>query len=662
MKKRILALILALSLLLPSCSGGRKDTAAASMHLRRTEGTVSVSDGSGKDIPPLDNLGLYSGYGVGTQTASYAWIDLDDVKLAKLDQKSEISIEKEGKILNIELKSGSLFFNVTKPLKDDETMNIRTSTMLIGIRGTCGWVVNNGERGAQVFLLEGAVEAEATDTGEIVQVTAGNMAEVTVNENGETAITVQPFIEEDTAPFVLTELENDPALNAAILEASGLDILNPPSPAERLMAGYQKIIASRPILDNGAAEGVSYTFNGTTFTAGNGLTDAVCIDLDGDGIEELLLVIREQGDWYFGQPISRLEVYGSESGRTVLLDSVDSSDSALFFDANDMNDYGNYHSRWPNGFCIVVSDGKPCIYLSCAYQAVENEYLFALENGALTLIERMAGWILSTPYTVIGDEDGVYTKLEIPALPEDAQRKNAYLSLLDDDYAWTIYAELADLDQDGAEELLVLRDSFFSRGAEFFSYSWDESGYRRTDYETGVVYAKLIDMDQDGKEELLLVDEDTHAVMAYSWDATGMHKYEICELWWDHYIQYNGTICRDTVTGDIYIGTISNGYSTKSSRYTSLTDSVVANWDSDYSGFDYGYAPWEHEPSTPEEAAEMEAARAESEREEQQYYATIERFELIERIELPQSERDISPSFGQLSNTIDTVRQRLMAR
>lgn len=89
-------------------------------------------------MPLLENLGLYSGYGINTHLVSYAWINLDDVKLTKLDQNSGIIIQKEGKALNIEIKSGSLFFNVTEPLGDDETMDIRTSTILVGIRGTCG--------------------------------------------------------------------------------------------------------------------------------------------------------------------------------------------------------------------------------------------------------------------------------------------------------------------------------------------------------------------------------------------------------------------------------------------------------------------------------------------------------------------------------------------
>ena len=138
--RRGLALLLAGCALLSCVSCG---SGAASMHLRRTEGTVGVSDNEGKSVEPRDDLGLYSGYGVGTQAESYAWIDLDDVKLTKLDANSEIEIVKEDKSLEINVKSGSLFFNVTEPLADDETMNIATSTMMIGIRGTCGWVAED---------------------------------------------------------------------------------------------------------------------------------------------------------------------------------------------------------------------------------------------------------------------------------------------------------------------------------------------------------------------------------------------------------------------------------------------------------------------------------------------------------------------------------------
>ena len=176
---RLTALALSLALLLTSCAGG---ASATTMHLRKTEGSVGVSDGEGKDVTPKNNLGLYSGYQVGTQAESYAWIDLDKVKLTKLDQDSEVEINKEGKKLEIDVKSGSLFFNVTEPLTDDETMNIATATMMVGIRGTCGWVTDN-----TAALLEGTVSVTAG--GQEATINAGEMAVLT--ESGEITVSAQ---------------------------------------------------------------------------------------------------------------------------------------------------------------------------------------------------------------------------------------------------------------------------------------------------------------------------------------------------------------------------------------------------------------------------------------------------------------------------------------
>ena len=106
--------------------------------LRKTEGTVRVSDDAGKDLEVRQDLSLYSGYDLRTREESYAWVDLDEVKLTKLDQDSRAEIEKEGKDLTIRVREGSLFFHVTESLAEDETLTIRVSTMAVGIRGTCG--------------------------------------------------------------------------------------------------------------------------------------------------------------------------------------------------------------------------------------------------------------------------------------------------------------------------------------------------------------------------------------------------------------------------------------------------------------------------------------------------------------------------------------------
>ena len=226
---RCTALLLAASLLLSlaACSNQAK---ATTMHLKRTEGTVAVSDDAGEDVPLLEDLGLYSGYGVGTRPASFAWINLDDVKLTKMDEASEIAIQKEDKLLEIEVKSGSLFFNVTQPLEEDETMNIRTSTMLVGIRGTCGWVTED-----TAALLEGTVSVTAGDQS--VTVTAGEMAVLTAEETLE----VKPLTAAQVPVFVKAELEEDDALAEAVLDGSDVDPLAPVDPMRlRDMYTYSK--------------------------------------------------------------------------------------------------------------------------------------------------------------------------------------------------------------------------------------------------------------------------------------------------------------------------------------------------------------------------------------------------------------------------------------
>lgn len=227
MKKRI-SFLLALALLLTSCGGGSGaavTATAATMHLRRTEGTVSVADGEGKSVKPTKDLGLFSGYGVDTQAESYAWIDLDEVKLTKLDQNSEVEIQKEDKRLTIEVKSGSLFFNVTEPLAEDESLEIRCSTMVVGIRGTCGWVTDK-----TAALLEGVVTVTAGE--QEVTISAGEMAVMTA----EGALEVKPLSADSIPDFVREEQAEDSALVEGEVKDdsdSGIDVLASVDPLYR---------------------------------------------------------------------------------------------------------------------------------------------------------------------------------------------------------------------------------------------------------------------------------------------------------------------------------------------------------------------------------------------------------------------------------------------
>ena len=133
--KRALAYILAAAILFASLTACSQN-AATTIRLMKIEGTVGVADGNGREVQPREDLMIYSGYGMSTAPVSYAWMNLDAVKLAKMDEDSAIQIEKSGKNLEIVVDRGGLFFNITEPLAEDETMNIRTSGMMVGIRGT----------------------------------------------------------------------------------------------------------------------------------------------------------------------------------------------------------------------------------------------------------------------------------------------------------------------------------------------------------------------------------------------------------------------------------------------------------------------------------------------------------------------------------------------
>ncbi len=251
LSQRVLSLLLACVMLLTCApTAFAESTEAALMRLMKTEGTVSVTNSKGRSVTVRDDMRLNSGYGLETEEASYAWINLDDAKLVKMDAVSEISIRKSGKKLDILLDSGNLFFNVSKPLEEEETFNIRTSTMAVGIRGTCGWVKVIDQWTSVLYVLEGTVTVTVTDpvTGETKTETVKGGETVTCKvypqdtQGGKCDIIRQTFTVSDIDGFVLVELVKDNDLCNKIYEDSGLDIRNSGiNAAEKLKEDQQEV-------------------------------------------------------------------------------------------------------------------------------------------------------------------------------------------------------------------------------------------------------------------------------------------------------------------------------------------------------------------------------------------------------------------------------------
>lgn len=306
--RAVTALLAAAFLLSCTACGG---TAATTIELLRTQGEVAVADKDGKGVSIIEGLKLYSGYQVDTRSESYAWINLDDTKLAKMDAQSQVEIQKEGKYLEVLVHSGSLFFNVAEPLEEDESMDIRNSTMVVGIRGTCGFVESPDAQHMNVYLLEGKVECTiSSPEGEILQtatIKAGETAQL-VYAGEDSSITVSSFTIDDVPEYVAEEIADagNAEIDALIEELE--------RQKEELLEQQQKEEENARILDRQRREALLEALN--TYSPEEAMYAAFG-DLNGDGTEDLLI---------FGKGIFE------ESGRT----RYDFTFTALIWDGTEV--------------------------------------------------------------------------------------------------------------------------------------------------------------------------------------------------------------------------------------------------------------------------------------------------------------------------------------
>lgn len=212
----LMALLLTWSLVLPAAA---ETAAGAALRLEKTEETVSVSTAAGTAVKVREGMRLYSGYTVETGAGSYAYISLDGDKAVKLDASSRVEVLSSGKKLELRVAEGSLFFNVTAPVKTDESLKIRTSTMVTGVRGTAGWVETEDGFTSRVHLLEGALTVTAAGGAGTAQIVGGQTVTVSA---GAQALSVTALTEETVAPFVAVEVARDASLSQRVADGSSL--------------------------------------------------------------------------------------------------------------------------------------------------------------------------------------------------------------------------------------------------------------------------------------------------------------------------------------------------------------------------------------------------------------------------------------------------------
>ena len=204
----VLALILSFSLYAAAESVETAD--ASTMRLARTEGCVFLRDEAGTDLSFRENMRLYSGNTVETEMDSRAGISLDKTKIVTLDEQSFVKLQQNGKNLRVKLENGAMYFSVSKPLASDEQFEIETSTMVLGIRGTSGYVEALSPTASMVILTSGHAVITAA-SGEEQEIYPGQCVIIRVTSSGSEFVV--SALSPSGFPALLTaELAADPAM------------------------------------------------------------------------------------------------------------------------------------------------------------------------------------------------------------------------------------------------------------------------------------------------------------------------------------------------------------------------------------------------------------------------------------------------------------------
>ena len=205
---------------------------ATTMRLLKVEGTVNIEDASGTVKPVIDNIRFQSGDTLSTGADGLASIGLDDTKIVTLQNDSSAQFIKNGKQIELKLKQGGVFFEVTEKLTDDETYEIETSNMTVGIRGTSGYVWYDESGLQSLVITDGKVLVSGYNpqTGETktVEVCGGQKVSCYLysdktQDRDSIEFELKDLDEEELPEFPLQMLAENPELMEKVCAETGWD-------------------------------------------------------------------------------------------------------------------------------------------------------------------------------------------------------------------------------------------------------------------------------------------------------------------------------------------------------------------------------------------------------------------------------------------------------
>ena len=199
---------------------------AATIRLSDYEGNVTLTSESGRVQELKQNLRIFGGSKLETGKRGKAWVLLDEDRMVTVMHQSTVDFYQNGKSISLSLEKGDLFFNIARDLEEDESFDISVSTMIIGVRGTSGYVREDEDGYPVLYLTSGKVMVyvEDPESGNTDQrkVKAGQKLTVILTDDG-----IEMIVEDinlNTLPEeAVFEIVTNDDLFDEVLEETGWD-------------------------------------------------------------------------------------------------------------------------------------------------------------------------------------------------------------------------------------------------------------------------------------------------------------------------------------------------------------------------------------------------------------------------------------------------------
>lgn len=243
--KRLISTLIAIALVISAFPVGiyAKDAIGSRIEIEKIIGEATIIGSNGKETKAREGVKLAAKDVVRTSIESYVYLGIDDDKVFKLDELSEINVTKKGNKLNVNITEGSIFFEVKEKLASDEALDINASSMAMSIRGTAGVV---GLRRiddnivSTVDLIDGRVVMNYNDVSGINHNFNLWGGESSNHKEGSDEV-IRDLIDITEFPgFGAVELASNEELSKKMLEMSGLNPNWPLQHADEMLKTEQQ--------------------------------------------------------------------------------------------------------------------------------------------------------------------------------------------------------------------------------------------------------------------------------------------------------------------------------------------------------------------------------------------------------------------------------------